>query len=186
VGLLTIAVDDVSSTNSRSNYAFASTDQSEQESSGYESQEVHGIWFEPTFFMVGKKFKAPCRSTDQMTSVSFDLFANFWDGHCVTLPPKTARQISTGHALRKTWIDSDRPSWYGRIVATPLHDSRGILHGSSLLDPRHSEDIVVTLHNFSNNPFTVCDKDLIGRLVFNSCFVPECWDKEPLHHKFRG
>jgi hypothetical protein len=159
------------------------------------------IWFRPTC-MSGKILKAPRRSMDLMTTVTFDLFANFVGDMdaSVTIPGKTHKQIGTAHSLcteleNSLWVRTLlTPNWYGKIVATPEQDAQGILHGSSPYDPRQcdrvhsSREIVVSLFNFSEKPYVVKDQALIGRLVLNACHVPNCIDNPPnlLQLRFNG
>jgi hypothetical protein len=160
------------------------------------------IWFEPVRVTVGTPLKSPTRSEDMFATVSFDLFANISNqmNNTVTIPAKSFRQIGTGFALRTEMNNSLNPhvslcpNWYGQVVSTPLHNSRGIFHGSAPIDPRqcdciHSNrEITATLFNMSSEDFVVCNRNLIGRLILNACHVPGVIDHPPslLQLRFNG
>jgi hypothetical protein len=166
--------------------------------SNIRENQIGCVWFVPTQHLLGKTLKPPIPSSAFTTSISFDLFANFWNGQCVTIGPKSFRQIGIGHSLHRTYTCSDdrkctRPNWYAQIVSTPAQESQGIFHGTGIIDPRNvgpkqrfGKEIVITLFNFSERPYAIYDKDLVGRLIFPSCFVPDFSEKQPLKFHFRG
>jgi len=155
------------------------------------------VWFVPTQHMAGKSVKKPMVSSCLSGSVSIDLFANFWNGQCVTIPPKTFRQIGIGHAMRRSRTDADdrkctRPNWIAKIVSTPHQDAQGVFLGSSIIDPiqchpaRRSQEINVSLFNFSERPYAIYDKDLVGRLIFLTCHVPDYAENNSTWMRFHG
>ena len=142
------------------------------------------IWFEPMFVGTSRQMKMPERSRDNLTSVTFDLFASMWDCRSVKIYPKQFRQIQTGFALRMgiQGLVAQNPNWYGRIVSTREQDTRGIFHGSTHYDPRQSDstssslssEIVTTIFNMGNEIYVINPNDLIGRLIISACHVPTC------------
>jgi dUTPase len=155
------------------------------------------VWFEPTQQMAGKTLKKPAISSILSSSVSVDLYANFWNGQCVTIPPKTFRQIGIGHRMERTATNADdrtctRSNWIAKIISTPSQDAQGIFHGTGIIDPvqcnpdRKSHEIKVTLFNFSDRPYAIFDHDIVGRLIFMAVHVPDVVEKRPYWGKFRG
>lgn len=155
------------------------------------------VWFEPTEHLAGKTLKSPEVSSILSASVSIDLFANFWNGQCVTIPSKTFRQIGIGFMMKRQYTNADRrkctrANWFAKVVSTPSQDVQGIFHGTGIIDPvqihpdRTNKEITVTLFNFSERPYVIFDKDLVGRMVFVACHCPDVLKEREHWGVFRG
>lgn len=117
-----------------------------------------------TFKLVGKNEYSLIPQKGTLRSAGFDLKSS---ENC-TIPARTHKAIKTG-------IIVTLPSCsYGRIASrSGLSFKHGIEVGAGVIDEDYREEIMVILHNHSNNDFVVNKYDRIAQLIVESIITPD-------------
>ena len=98
----------------------------------------------------------------------YDMYSNM----SAIIQPKTTITLSTGLTMRVP------KSMYGEINASKKLVNSGIIAERGVIDRNFNTEIKVTLHNYSDQPFTVEDGDKIGMIVFVNITNPK-FSKQP-------
>ena len=113
-------------------------------------------------------------------ATSMDTCADLYADEDVDILPHTVGKISTGLAFEAP------PGFYFRILPRSGMSSKGIIVTSGVVDSAYRGDIIVALHNSTNEPYHVSKGDKIAQVEMRSFHQMDMEEVSELSDSDRG